>query len=84
MDAHGNVVFGGDGYSSQWHRMAVEEIQDSDRFANLKAAARESWMHLCSTEEVMLCQHPKNPFRQLKPIKQPSPREVETLFSPSN
>ncbi|MGB5733023.1 MAG: glutamine synthetase III, partial [Thiohalocapsa sp.] len=25
MDEHGNVVFGGDGYSSEWHRMAVEE-----------------------------------------------------------
>ncbi|GAB3104634.1 glutamine synthetase type III [Aestuariicella hydrocarbonica] len=25
MDLHGNVVFGGDGYSSEWHRMAVEE-----------------------------------------------------------
>ena len=25
MDEHGNVVFGGDGYSSDWHRMAVED-----------------------------------------------------------
>ncbi len=25
MELHGNVVFGGDGYSSEWHRMAVEE-----------------------------------------------------------
>ena len=25
MDEHGNVVFGGDGYSSEWHKMAVEE-----------------------------------------------------------
>ena len=25
MDAHGNVVFGGDGYSTDWHKMAVEE-----------------------------------------------------------
>ena len=25
MDEHGNVVFGGDGYSSDWHKMAVEE-----------------------------------------------------------
>ena len=25
MDEHGAVVFGGDGYSSEWHRMAVEE-----------------------------------------------------------
>ncbi|HEC73734.1 MAG TPA: glutamine synthetase type III [Methylophaga aminisulfidivorans] len=25
MTLHGNVVFGGDGYSSEWHRMAVEE-----------------------------------------------------------
>jgi len=25
MEAHGNVVFGGDGYSSEWHTMAVEE-----------------------------------------------------------
>jgi glutamine synthetase len=25
MDAHGNVLFGGDGYSSEWHKKAVEE-----------------------------------------------------------
>ena len=25
MEEHGAVVFGGDGYSSEWHRMAVEE-----------------------------------------------------------
>ena len=25
MITHGNVVFGGDGYSSEWHRIAVEE-----------------------------------------------------------
>jgi len=25
MELHGNVVFGGDGYSSEWHSKAVEE-----------------------------------------------------------
>lgn len=25
MELHGNVVFGGDGYSTEWHKMAVEE-----------------------------------------------------------
>lgn len=25
MELHGNVVFGGDGYSAEWHRAAVEE-----------------------------------------------------------
>lgn len=25
MEEHGNVVFGGDGYSTEWHKMAVEE-----------------------------------------------------------
>ncbi len=25
MQKHGNVVFGGDGYSAEWHKMAVEE-----------------------------------------------------------
>ncbi len=25
MDEHGNVIFGGDGYSEEWHKMAVEE-----------------------------------------------------------
>lgn len=25
IDDHGNVVFGGDGYSAEWHRQAVEE-----------------------------------------------------------
>ncbi|KXJ50410.1 MAG: glutamine synthetase [Neptuniibacter sp. Phe_28] len=25
MDEHGNVIFGGDGYSDEWHKIAVEE-----------------------------------------------------------
>ena len=25
MDKHGAVIFGGDGYSEEWHKMAVEE-----------------------------------------------------------
>ena len=25
MEEHGNVIFGGDGYSEEWHKMAVEE-----------------------------------------------------------
>jgi len=25
MEAHGNVIFGGDGYSEEWHKMAVDE-----------------------------------------------------------
>jgi glutamine synthetase len=25
MELHGNVIFGGDGYSSEWHKVAVEE-----------------------------------------------------------
>ncbi|MFN3257815.1 MAG: glutamine synthetase III [Ilumatobacter sp.] len=25
MELHGNVIFGGDGYSEEWHRIAVEE-----------------------------------------------------------
>jgi glutamine synthetase len=25
MELHGNVVFGGDGYSSEWHKLAIEE-----------------------------------------------------------
>ncbi len=25
MEQHGNVIFGGDGYSAEWHKMAVEE-----------------------------------------------------------
>ncbi|MFT6624344.1 MAG: glutamine synthetase [Cycloclasticus sp.] len=25
MNEHGNVIFGGDGYSAEWHKMAVEE-----------------------------------------------------------
>ncbi len=25
MEEHGNVVFGGDGYAAEWHKMAVEE-----------------------------------------------------------
>ncbi|MCD2450116.1 glutamine synthetase III [Methylicorpusculum oleiharenae] len=35
IDQHGAVVFGGNGYSSEWHKMAVEERG----LANLKTAA---------------------------------------------
>lgn len=35
IDTHGAVVFGGNGYSSEWHRMAVEERG----LANLKTTA---------------------------------------------
>lgn len=35
MDAHGSVVFGGDGYSDAWHKMAVEERG----LANLRTSA---------------------------------------------
>ncbi len=35
MEKHGNAVFGGDGYSSEWHKMAVEERG----LANLRTTA---------------------------------------------
>ena len=35
MDKHGNVVFGGNGYSEEWHKMAVEERG----LANLRTTA---------------------------------------------
>ncbi|MBW4465799.1 MAG: glutamine synthetase III [Pegethrix bostrychoides GSE-TBD4-15B] len=35
MDKHGNVVFGGNGYSENWHKMAVEERG----LANLRTTA---------------------------------------------
>ena len=35
IDQHGKVVFGGNGYSAEWHKMAVEERG----LANLKTAA---------------------------------------------
>jgi glutamine synthetase len=35
MEQHGNVVFGGNGYSAEWHRMAVEERG----LANLRTTA---------------------------------------------
>ncbi|MFK8019480.1 MAG: glutamine synthetase III [Pseudomonadales bacterium] len=43
MEAHGNVVFGGDGYSSEWHTMAVEErgLQNIPTSADALPAFRE-------------------------------------------
>ena len=43
MDKHGNVVFGGDGYSSEWHKMAVEErgLQNIPTTADALPALRE-------------------------------------------
>lgn len=43
MEKHGNVVFGGDGYSSDWHAMAVEErgLQNIPTTADALPALRE-------------------------------------------
>ncbi len=43
MDEHGNVVFGGDGYSSEWHEMAIEErgLQNIPTTADALPALRE-------------------------------------------
>jgi len=44
MDAHGNVVFGGDGYSTDWHKMAVEErgLKNIPTTADALPALREA------------------------------------------
>jgi glutamine synthetase len=44
MNAHGNVVFGGDGYSEEWHRMAVEErgLKNIPTTADALPALREA------------------------------------------
>ncbi len=43
MNEHGNVVFGGDGYSEEWHRMAVEErgLKNIPTTADALGALRE-------------------------------------------
>ena len=44
MEEHGSVVFGGDGYSSEWHKMAVEErgLQNIPTTADALPALREA------------------------------------------
>lgn len=44
MKAHGNVVFGGDGYSAEWHKMAVEErgLKNIPTTADALPALREA------------------------------------------
>ena len=44
MDKHGNVVFGGDGYSSDWHKMAVDErgLKNIPTAADALPALREA------------------------------------------
>jgi glutamine synthetase len=44
MNEHGNVVFGGDGYSEEWHRMAVEErgLKNIPTTADALPALREA------------------------------------------
>ena len=44
MQAHGNVIFGGDGYSSEWHRVAVEErgLKNIPTTADALPALREA------------------------------------------
>ena len=43
MDKHANVIFGGDGYSSEWHTMAVEErgLKNIPTTADALGALRE-------------------------------------------
>ncbi len=44
MDEHGNAVFGGDGYSSEWHEMAVKErgLKNIPTTADALPALREA------------------------------------------
>jgi glutamine synthetase len=44
MDEHGNVVFGGDGYSEDWHKMAVDErgLKNIPTTADALPALREA------------------------------------------
>lgn len=44
MNEHSNVIFGGDGYSSEWHRMAVEErgLKNIPTTADALPALREA------------------------------------------
>ena len=49
MELHGNVVFGGDGYSSEWHKSAVEERG----LKNLPTTA-DALPELCSEEVIKL------------------------------
>ncbi|TDG11417.1 glutamine synthetase type III [Seongchinamella unica] len=44
MNEHGNVVFGGDGYSEEWHRIAVEErgLKNIPTTADALPALREA------------------------------------------
>jgi glutamine synthetase len=46
MQDHGNVVFGGDGYSSEWHRAAVEErgLKNIPTTADALPALREEYI----------------------------------------
>lgn len=46
MDLHGNVVFGGDGYSSEWHDKAVSErgLQNIPTTADALPALREDYI----------------------------------------
>ena len=49
IELHGNVVFGGDGYSSEWHKSAVEERG----LKNLPTTA-DALPELCSEEVIKL------------------------------
>ena len=56
MEKHGNVVFGGDGYSTDWHRMAVEErgLKNIPTTADaLPALREESVKELFASTEVL-------------------------------
>ncbi|WP_372881772.1 glutamine synthetase III [Psychromonas sp.] len=46
MEQHGNVVFGGDGYSEEWHKMAVEErgLKNLPTTADALPALREQYV----------------------------------------
>ncbi|MFT6985248.1 MAG: glutamine synthetase [Psychromonas sp.] len=55
MELHGNVVFGGDGYSEEWHKMAVEErgLKNIPTTADaLPALREESIIKLFESTEV--------------------------------
>lgn len=65
MNEHGNAVFGGDGYSAEWHKMAVEERG----LKNIPTTA-DALPALKSPEVIKL-------FESTKVL---SPRELESRF----
>ena len=76
MEEHGDVIFGGDGYSPEWHRAAVEErgLRNIPTTADaLPALIDPEVIDLFERMDVLSAGRAREPLRGLRRAVHPRP-----------